>query len=84
MLLNLSNEETNLLQLQKSGEDAQMGTGDLQQIPKNDTEGKMTILKGMISFSFHEQIVQKTKLCDYIVSKLVFYANLMNFQKLYT
>jgi len=45
LLLNLSNEETNLLQLQKSGEDAQMGTGDLQQIPKNDTEGKMTILK---------------------------------------
>ena len=71
MLLNLSNEETNLLQLQKSGEDAQMGTGDLQQIPKNDTKGKMTILKGMISFSFHEQIVQKNKLCDNIVSKLV-------------
>ena len=36
-----------------------MGTGDLQQIPKNDTKGKMTILKGMISFSFHEQIEQK-------------------------
>jgi len=71
LLLNLSNEETNLLQLQKSGEDAQMGTGDLQQIPKNDTKGKMTILKGMISFSFHEQIVQKNKLCDNIVSKLV-------------
>ena len=70
MLLNLSNEETNLLQLQKSGEDAQMGTGDLQQIPKNDTKGKMTILKGMISFSFHEQIVQKNKLCDHS-SKLV-------------
>ena len=84
MLLNLSNEETNLLQLQKSGEDAQMGTGDLQQIPKNDTKGKMTILKGMISFSFHEQIVQTIKLCDYIVSKLVFYANLMNFKKLNT
>merc|ERR1712037_701831 len=45
LLLNLSNEETNLLQLQKSGEDAQMGTGDLQQIPKNDPKGKMTILK---------------------------------------
>merc|ERR1719483_475790 len=45
LLLNLSNEETNLLQLQKSGEDAQMGTGDMQQTPKNDTEVKMTILK---------------------------------------
>ena len=62
MLLNLSNEETNLLQLQNSGEDAQMGTGDLQQIPKNDTEGKMTILKGMISFNSHEEVVQNNKL----------------------
>ena len=56
LLLNLSNEETNLLQLQKSGEDAQMGTGDMQQTPKNDTEVKMTILKGMISFSFHVEV----------------------------
>ena len=67
LLLNLSNEETSLLQLQKSGEDAQMGTGDLQQIPKNDSEGKKTILKGMISFSFHVEVVQNNKLSEYIV-----------------
>ena len=67
LLLNLSNEETNLLQLQKSGEDAQMGTGDLQQIPKHNSEGKMTTLKGMISFSFHVEVVQNNKLRDYIV-----------------
>ena len=33
-LLNLSNEETNLLQLQKTGEDAQMDAGDIQNVPK--------------------------------------------------
>ena len=44
-----------------------MGTGDLQQIPKNDSEGKKTILKGMISFSFHVEVVQNNKLSEYIV-----------------